>query len=175
MIAAHLKVSTPTQVDPWQKKSFNSRERRKTIYKDRSAANSVDDTERSPLKNPRRPQKRNADDPSPHQILLERQVATAEAEQQHEKALILAREHTNMITEHVAALTRERYELLYSCGMSNNEIWRDSQGMAVWDIQGQHIHKGDPIACWGDINADGTNSYSVSIYGERQTHHGTTP
>ena len=68
------------------------------------------------------------------------------------------------MTEHAAELMRKRYELLSSCGMSNNEIWRDSQRMAVWDTQGQHVQKGDRITSLGDMNADATVSYSVYQY-----------
>ena len=53
---------------------------------------------------------------------------------------IIERERACMMRENAAALAREEYEYLHDGnGMTNEQIKREAQNLAVWDLQGQHF------------------------------------
>ena len=73
----------------------------------------------------------------------------------------LEREQAAMLAEHAAALAREEYEYFHDGnGMTNEQIKREAQNLAVWDLQGQHFF-GDRYDARrvGNMYKDGTVHY----------------
>ena len=84
------------------------------------------------------------EDPSPLQIWRARQAvlpdSTDEDEDMDTQDSIIERERASMMREHASALAREEYEYLHDGnGMTNEQIKREAQNLAVWDLQGQHF------------------------------------
>ena len=84
------------------------------------------------------------EDPSPLQIWRARQAvlpdSTDEDEDMDIQDSIIERERASMMREHASALAREEYEYLHDGnGMTNEQIKREAQNLAVWDLQGQHF------------------------------------
>ena len=73
----------------------------------------------------------------------------------------LEREQAAMLAEHAAALAREEYEYFHDGNsMTNEQIKREAQNLAVWDLQGQHFF-GDRYDARrvGNMYKDGTVHY----------------
>jgi hypothetical protein len=108
------------------------------------------------------PPKKKHEDPSPLKIWRERQSAllqsTADEDVDMDKYVMnIDRERADMMSEHAAALARERYEdMHYGNGMKNEEIRQESQSLAVWDLHRQHLCGGRYV---GDMYRDGTIHY----------------